>query len=315
MMSFPDRQPPVPAPDDLADRLDALFPPGAGDAVFPLDGDPRVRAAWQIARGPFPALDSEAEHRIAAQIDAAAQLQHAGHPALPDQTVAQIERRILRGSRRHSIPQFGPKRVAALGRIAAALVVTLAALLLTLFATLTVSAESLPGETLYPVKRAAERAELALAGDSQSADLRLEFAGRRLDEFERLLARGDLRPGTLDSAAREMESALAHVNAGSAGLLTDRVLALAARYNMLAEQAGVRALEDGVQLAQVVHGVARVDALTRRAHDLRASVLAPEAGIIQPAAYSGDIALHIPADQPELRPQSTSLEATATGLY
>ena len=59
------------------------------------------------------------------------------------------------------------------------------------------SAQSLPGDTLYPWKRARENIELALVADpAQRSQMLVEFADRRLTEFNTLVAAGH----TIDSA-------------------------------------------------------------------------------------------------------------------
>ncbi|MBK9711027.1 MAG: hypothetical protein IPO81_06755 [Kouleothrix sp.] len=61
----------------------------------------------------------------------------------------------------------------------------------------TVSAQSIPGDTLYPWKRARENISLVLATDAgQRARLQVEYAGRRLDELHSLVN----TPNTVDSA-------------------------------------------------------------------------------------------------------------------
>lgn len=63
-------------------------------------------------------------------------------------------------------------------------------LLLTLGGSLTASASSLPGDALYPVKRAVERVALAVERDpAQKADRHLLYAERRLSELATLLQR------------------------------------------------------------------------------------------------------------------------------
>ncbi len=47
---------------------------------------------------------------------------------------------------------------------------------------------TVPGDTLYPLKRASERAQLALAGDQDArARLQVEFVGRRVDEITKIV--------------------------------------------------------------------------------------------------------------------------------
>lgn len=73
---------------------------------------------------------------------------------------------------------------------------------------LTVSASSsaLPGDTLYPVKRAVETTQLATASEARDANLHLVFAQRRLQETADLLARS--RPEGIEIALQGYESEL-----------------------------------------------------------------------------------------------------------
>ncbi|MEW6230876.1 MAG: DUF5667 domain-containing protein [Chloroflexota bacterium] len=81
------------------------------------------------------------------------------------------------------------------------------------------SAESLPHDPLYPVKRALEGAALALMPTQEGdAYLRLAFAGRRLDEAIALARRGETG-GTQTLVAEyrhELEAVLAFVTGGVA---------------------------------------------------------------------------------------------------
>jgi hypothetical protein len=64
----------------------------------------------------------------------------------------------------------------------------------------TASAQSLPGETLYQWKRTKEDISLALVTDpDQRSHLMVEYAGRRLNEFNKLVAKGDAADSTLVS--------------------------------------------------------------------------------------------------------------------
>lgn len=77
-------------------------------------------------------------------------------------------------------------RALAVGLAAAAMLLMMAS------SAVAMSARALPGETLYPVKRAVERMRLALPGDlGTKAKLHLDFADRRLDELQLLLAARD----------------------------------------------------------------------------------------------------------------------------
>lgn len=58
---------------------------------------------------------------------------------------------------------------------------------------------SLPGEALYPVKRATERARVALVPTDERADVYVDQADERMREVERLLSAG-ASAGTVDEA-------------------------------------------------------------------------------------------------------------------
>lgn len=70
----------------------------------------------------------------------------------------------------------------------------------------TASADALPGDALYPVKRSAERAQLALAGSEVNrGQLFFEFARTRLDEAGRVSG----NPEALNTTLSDMDSQLA----------------------------------------------------------------------------------------------------------
>lgn len=245
--------------DALARRLDDDFPPGEHDTLFPADTDPRLWAAWHVARGPHPVLDEETAARIEARLLATSHLLHARHPAVNGAASQTLETRAI--ARRRSAPQ---RWLSAFAHVAAVLLL----LFVTLFGTMTVSARSLPGEPLYPVKRLVERGQLAFASDEQSLDLRLRFAERRLDEFEQLLVRGDVRETSLDDAVTELESAFKLVQRGACpvDVVADRMLSIAARHVSLAERANVPLADHKARLVQLVQSVSHAAAQSRRTH-------------------------------------------------
>lgn len=93
-------------------------------------------------------------------------------------------------------------------RPAYALVTSILALLLFGGGLALASAESLPGEPLYPVKRTLEQMALALL-PGQEPTLRLDFAERRLQEAEALLQRGQIAAAqaVLGEYREELEAA------------------------------------------------------------------------------------------------------------
>jgi hypothetical protein len=95
-----------------------------------------------------------------------------------------------------------------------------AALLLALFlastGAVTASANSLPGEFLYSLKRTSEAVGLALTRPEDRSAYHLKLAQNRLDELSSLIARGDADPALITSLNSEIiaqtESAISTVN-------------------------------------------------------------------------------------------------------
>lgn len=79
----------------------------------------------------------------------------------------------------------------------------------------TASASSLPGDVLYPIKRMSEQVTIALAAAANRPELHVQFAQRRLDEFEALSVRGDFSQGLVTEAANEIANALSEVGQSS----------------------------------------------------------------------------------------------------
>jgi hypothetical protein len=167
---------------DFIERLDRAVPPHTKTVVDDGEADPLVDAARRLAQGPDVRLSPAAASRIEAR--------------LRQQTAA-----LYRPARLTSRPSWSQSlRYAA----AVLLVIFLAATVLT-----SASANSLPGDRLYPAKRAVEDVRLALVPDAGEAGLRVDFAGRRIDEFLRLmLERGEFYPQALEEASDELNQAL-----------------------------------------------------------------------------------------------------------
>lgn len=222
------------AADQLADRLDQVLPPQS-DVVTEHDSDPLVDTALRLARSP--------------------------HPALGRDQVARIESLIL--ARVHSGHTRRPIRTILYWAAAACLIITLVTM-----GTAQVSAGSLPGETFYPVKRFVERGRLALSSDKDDVDLRLEFADRRLDEFETLLDRGTINLDPLHDAIKEMNSALALVEEakGSRDSSVQQLMKLSSRQVQLAEQAKNRV--DATTAEELYTTAAEAEQVAQEARDL-----------------------------------------------
>jgi hypothetical protein len=228
--------------DQLADRLDRVLPPHGPAVPEPTTEDPAVAIALRLARGPHPVLDAGAVARIGAHLLAAVDSQ----PARP--------RIAFR-------PSLGLMRWAA----AVCLVLAVA-----IIGTATASARSLPGDTLYPVKRLVEQGQLALTSDGGEVTLRLDLAGRRLDEFESLLKRGEVRPETLDDAAEQMNSTLALVEdgAGTPDKAASQLIELSTREMRLAEEASARVNGDPAKAIELHEAVSEAAAVEQAARQL-----------------------------------------------
>jgi len=136
--------------------------------------------------------------------------------------------------------------------------------------TATASARSLPGDTLYPVKRLVEQGQLALTSDGGEVTLRLDLAGRRLDEFETLLKRGEVHPETLDDAAEQMNSTLALVEdgAGTPEAVANQLIELSTREVRLAEEAISRVNGDPAKAIRLHEAVSEAAAVEEAARQL-----------------------------------------------
>jgi hypothetical protein len=139
--------------DEALDRLVAGLPVDVPEDLSPLVGTARAaREAFRLEVPPFLAA------------------RHAA--ALGLTSVSPLERG--RSRRRH--------------RVAVVLLAATLGLLLMGGAAVAASGSALPGQALYPVKKAVEKVELALTnGPSGRAKLHLEFAQRRLEELQALL--------------------------------------------------------------------------------------------------------------------------------
>lgn len=122
-------------------------------------------------------------------LQAADQARHTGEPVrIPASAKIDSRTRFLVEASRmqKKSPGFQPHF-----RLAGAIAIAVFILFAGLFGTGLASAETVPGETLYPIKRAMESAQLALTSDqSTRLDLEEEFDRRRVTETEKLVEAG-----------------------------------------------------------------------------------------------------------------------------
>jgi hypothetical protein len=149
--------------------------------------EPMLLAAQRLQEIPKPVLSPAAKARIEAQVLAAA----AANPLLAPPV-------------RRWMPVALPSWRWALNALVAAVMVFF--LLMTALAT--VSADALPGSTLYPVKLATEDAWLWVAPVRSEPALRLRFARRRLAEVEELAKQGIVDRSVLGAMADHFDAAL-----------------------------------------------------------------------------------------------------------
>lgn len=161
------------------------------------------------------ALLERADEHPDARIRAAARLAKSSPPPLSDAARARIRDRIRLHQPAPQQPASPPRepsvvRPAAgywqgLAKLAAAVVMVFALGL----GTSTATANSLPGDVLYPVKRQIEQIELNLAASAAArADVYLAQANRRLSETDALLTRGQFRADIFEEAASHLEQAV-----------------------------------------------------------------------------------------------------------
>ncbi len=174
-----------------------------------------------------------------------------------------------------------------------------------------VSAASLPGDFLYPVKRAAEQVRLTLASQQQRVGLYLEFAGQRLQELRALRDRGEVSTELLAEISSDTAQVLDQIPA--LPRQTQQVL-LTSLASFEEKQSQV--LED---MASSAHGEAEAavmaalaDSATKhkRAVELLASAGSdndPGAGSSQGPNPTGAAATPPAQGRPAVKPASTDL--------
>lgn len=119
---------------------------------------------------------------------------------LSPEAVDRIEQRV-----RHYAAVLGPPARSMI-RLPHALRITVAAcltLLVMSVAVLQVSANSLPDDTLYPLKRAMEDVRLEFSSDKPTYES--ELAQTRIDEFEHMLEQGKIYPYLLEDSNSHMQ--------------------------------------------------------------------------------------------------------------
>jgi len=157
--------------------------------------------------------------QLAPLVQVADHIRRTSHPMLSASATQAIEQRLLRkaGELRQSRAKPGLRPLSLSWRplvtIAAVLIVVLALVLAGGGGIVYASTDSLPGDPLYGIKRAAEQVQLFFApAGTRRAELHLKFAERRLEETQALVeTRGKVDEETLAAIAQETELALEEV--------------------------------------------------------------------------------------------------------
>ena len=263
--------------DDLQRRLDRAIPPGDGP-LPPIEGDdPLVKAARRLADAPSVELSNAAldriEARLMAHVDALERFQPAA--TRPRRT--------------------SPRVVRWLAYAAAACLV----MVMVAGGATVASADSLPGDTLYSVKRTVEQVRLALVAGADEAALRVELAERRLDEFAALLSRDEVYPRALEEASEELERAL---TSGRNGALGQRIADIAQEQERLSQRAQTRASDNERVVLERIATESRQ--IRERAMEPTPTPALPEPPLLAPVTPSAT-----PSDtaQPTLTPTATNM--------
>jgi hypothetical protein len=177
------------------------------------------------------------------------------------------------------------------------------------------SVASLPGDTLYPIKRFSERVTVALTPATGQPDLHVTIAQRRLDEYAGLAARGRFEPPLIVEAATEIGTALSQVESSNTAVPQASVeqVALLAETQLQALSERVAGLsvdqQQEVQSARTMFAASR----TRMAELLKTHPVATPSGQLTPTA-TGTVSPNTPTGTVAGTPQSTGTDTASTVL-
>ncbi len=246
--------------------------------------------------------------QLAVLLRIAERVRDAPPPApLPTDKRHALESRLLRRagqlrSKPAPRPSVWPRRVAL--ALASFIVI-----LLLLGSAVSVSAASVPGDFLYPVKRGAEQVRLTLASQQQRVSLYLEFAGQRLQEVRALRERGEVSSDLLAEISSDTAQVLDQIPALPQPTQQALLTSLASF-----EDQQVQVLEamassaQGEAQAAVMAALADSTARHKRALDLLAGAGShnpPGAGSSQGPNPTGAAATQPAQGQPAVKPEST----------
>ncbi len=230
------RPPASVADPELARDLEIVAMLRSRGGAYAPNRDERARARQRLlavlaepepqSSDPTIPLDHVDAPTTALPVVAAASTGSSARTGDPDATVAApVGRRSGRRAGRHTMPSRPAGRAGTRMRLPRRALLVGTAALVALIAVagggIFASRDALPGDGLYPIKRVAESAGLAMTfGDAAKAHRELELATTRVDEVEQLTAAAPAGtrpdPKLVSSTMRDFDSA---TGAGSRGLL------------------------------------------------------------------------------------------------
>jgi hypothetical protein len=193
-------------------------------------------------------------------------------------------------------------------RVALALASAIVVFLL-LGSAVSVSAASVPGDFLYPVKRATEQVRLTLASEQQQVNLYLEFARQRLQELRTLKDRGEVSKDLLAEISSDTALVLERIpvlpQQNQQALLTSLTYFQDQQLQVLEDMASS---VQGDAQTTVREALADSAAKHKQAVDLLAGAASdnnPAAGSPQGSSPTGVAATRPAQGHPAVKPEST----------
>lgn len=177
----------------------------------------------------------------------------------------------------------------------------------------TASATSLPNDVLYPVKRLTEKITLATSDAAARANLHIELARRRLDEFEAMAARVEVQPALMKDATAELDAALqgaANLPEDQQRYIAEAVVRLTDVQTVLAADASITASR--ATRASLEASVAAAAATREQALNLVGALPPTSAATVVPTDEPALVPTAKPSETVGVVPTSTVIVPTGT---
>jgi hypothetical protein len=246
--------------------------------------------------------------RLAALLKLAKRIQVAPRVSLPDDKRRVLEARLLKQAKQLPSKPVSRPTVSHWPhwrQSVALLMASIMALVLLMGTAISVSAASVPGDFLYPLKRATEQVRLAVTPTEQQTELHLEFAQERLQELSVLQARGEVSEDLLaeisDETTLVLESATSLAPDRQPAVLRSLTDFQAQHTKVLAVMASAA---QGEARAKVLKALAHATSMRKKAEELlagAASTATPAHGSapeLEPTIVHGNQSPGKPATRP-----------------